>query len=329
MELQVFSAGAVPGINSAAFSGGVSQHSGSVRQDSLVYPQQLTQLITQARPLYRPLKWRGILGTQNVESWASQIEDRKWQTLVEDPVNLTNKSPTQELPMPALTTSNQFLKIFEFGLAYGVTDRDVELAAKLGIGLTTENVEACNMAFEQFLEKVASVGHTPTGMKGLGNLADTTAVTAGTKTGGGTTWTGAATVTELVLDMHSLCNQVQTSSKENAEANLIVLPLAQYQQLFIKFTSPLETTAYELFSKQRPGVTIKVWDKLSNQGAGSTPCAMAWDTRDQYGPRMLMQREAEYGTPLRGTNGWLTPGKIATGGVRCINPAAVAKMSGL
>jgi hypothetical protein len=56
---------------------------------------------------------------------------------------------------------------------------------------------------------------------------------------------------------------------------------------------------------------------------------MFMDTRNPYGPRMLMQKEASYGTPLRGINGWFVPGKIATGGVRAIDPTSVVKMSAL
>lgn len=324
MLIKVVQAGDIPGA--AQFARGVRLDAG-IRQDSLVYPQELTQVTAQrVRELYRPLKWRKYLSVEPVASWAQQIEDRKIQALLEDPVDMTNKGPTQGLPMPSFSTSNQYLPIFEYGLAYGYTDRDQELAAHVGFGLVEENVRACNLAFENFLEKVASVGFNA--LKGLGNLADVTSVTAGTKTAGGTTW-AVATQAELVLDLHNLCNSVQTVTNENSEANVILMPLAQYQVLTKVASTTFERTALARFRDERPGVEIAVWDKLSTQGSASTPCAMAWDTRDPYAPKMLMQREVTYGTAMRGINGWLVPAKIATGGVRCINPTGVCKMSAI
>ncbi len=323
--VQTIDAGALPG----APASGILVPQG-VRQDSLVYPQELTQLMGKHRTIYRPNKWRRYIDVEPVASWAHQIEDRKYSEFIEDPVNLNNKSPTQELPMPSFSTSNQFLKIYEFGLAYGVFDRDLELASKVGFALGTENVDACNMAAENFLETVASVGHTANGvtLKGIGNLADVTSVTAVTKAGTGTTW-AVATAAEIVEDLHRICDAVITTTKENDEATRVLMPLAQWQKGNKTRTDSLERSAFSIFRAERPGVELAVWDRLSNQGAGVTPCIMAWNNNSPLRPRMLMQRELQFQQALRGTNGWLVPGKLATGGVRCLNPAAVHKMSGL
>jgi hypothetical protein len=311
------------------FKGGVQMPAGGlVRQDSLVFPQELTQVTKTSRTIYRPLFWRDILPVEGAPTWAQVIEDRKIRTLVEDPVNLTNKGPTEELPLPAFSVSNQFIKLYSFGLAYGYTDEDIELAQHTGLALSDENIKGCNLAFETFLEKVASVGHAATGMKGLGNLADVSTATAVTKAATGTTW-AVATAVEIVKDMHTLADSVYINSKQNARCNQIALPIAQWNLANQVLTSSLERTAMEVFRAQRPEVGFKVWDKLSDQGTGVTPCAMAWDTRDEYSPKMIIAREATYGTPMRGINGYLVPGKIKIAGVVCRNPLNVSKMSGL
>lgn len=319
------------------FSGGNIQASdalqarGVISADSMAFPQELTQVLTRTpAELYRPLKWRRYIPVEGVDSWAQRVEDRRYTTKVGVPVLASNKGPTQEVPMPSFTVDNQFLPIFEFMLAYGYTDRDVELAAHIGQNLPSDNIRACNLGFEQYLETVASIGHTGNGvtLKGLGNLPDVGTATAVTKAATGTTW-AVATAAEIAEDLNRIVNAVEIASLETSECNLILLPVTQYQKAATTFTTSLETTALDLFHRMNPGVTVAKWQRLSNQGAGSTPCAMGWDTRDPYGPRMLMQREASYGSPLRGMNGWLVPGKIATGGVRCINPSAVVKLSGL
>jgi hypothetical protein len=295
------------------------------RKDSLVYPQELTQVLNKPRAeLYRPRKWRGYIPVEGVASWAQRIEDRKYNSKIENPILASNKGPTQEIPTPSFTTSNQFLSVYEFLLGYGYTDRDVELAAKLGENLSAQNVEACNDAFEYYLETIASVGDTSNGvtMKGLSNLADTTTATAVTKAAGGLTW-AVATAAEIVQDLCTAALAVETATKENRKCNQILVPLAQYQKALTTFTTQNESTALDLFRRIMPGVQVETWNAV---GSG---VLMAYDTSNPYGPRMLMQKEATSLTPLRGINGWFVPMKMATGGVRAIDPTSVVKMTGL
>jgi hypothetical protein len=295
------------------------------RKDSLVYPQELTQVLNKPRAeLYRPRKWRGYIPVEGVASWAQRIEDRKYNTKIENPILASNKGPTQEIPTPSFTTSNQFLSVYEFLLGYGYTDRDVELAAKLGENLSAQNVEACNDAFEYYLETIASVGDTSNGvtMKGLSNLADTTTAVAVTKAATGTTW-AVATAAEIVQDLCTAALAVETATKENRKCNQILVPLAQYQKALTTFTTQNESTALDLFRRIMPGVQVETWNAV---GSG---VLMAYDTSNPYGPRMLMQKEATSLTPLRGINGWFVPMKMATGGVRAIDPTSVVKMTGL
>lgn len=315
------------------YTGGVQLPPGGFiqRADSLVFPQELTYVLGKERERYRPLFWRDILSVDNVPSWARVIEDRQIRTLAEDPVLITNKGPTEELPMPSFSVSKGTMGLFSFGLAYGVTDDDIEYAQKLGINISDENVRGCNLAFEQFLERVAVIGDAGaggTGMLGLGTLTGVTPVTATTKAATGTTW-AVATAAEMVKDLHLLCDAVYVATKQLCTADTIALPIAQWNLLNEVITSSLERTALEVFRAQKPGVKIHVWDRLSTQGTSVTPCAMAWDSRDEHRPKMVIAREATYGQPLRGLNGYVVPGKIKLGGVVCRNTVGVAKMSGL
>lgn len=301
-----------------------------VRNDSLFFPQELTFVTQRARERYRPLKWRAILPVESVPSWAQTIEDRRQRSFIEDPINTTDQGPTEELPEPAMSVSNQFIKVFNFGYSYSYTDQQIEFASKVGIALEQENVDACNLGAETFLEKVASVGHTATGMKGLGNLADVSTATAANKAVGSDTPWNDATSVEIVTDLHTLVDAVVINSKERQTADTVVMPLAQYQRANVVMSSALERTPLEIFRAQRPEVrNIFVWDALKTSGASSTPCAMAWDSRDPYGPRFIMAQEFTYGQPLRLLGGWRVPGYMRIGGVVCRNPTAVVKMSGL
>jgi len=337
MKLQVIQAGNIPGVD---FSNGVQMLPGGVstpqmaRNDNaaLFFPQELTQITnTKIREVYRPLKWRANIPVESVQSWANQIEDRKIASQMEDPILASSKGPTLGIPMPSFSVNNQFLPVYEFLVGYGITDREIELGAKVGFGIQEENVYAVSLAVENFLEKIASVGLVAPALKGLGNLVDFTVATATTKAspGAATTWTATSTQDELVRDLHTICNTMEIASKENQECNLILLPLANYQLLTLVSSATFERSALARFRAERPGVEIRVWNKLVDQGTGVTPCAIGLDTRDPFRPKMLMQKELTFGAPLRGINGYIVPGKIATGGVRAINPTAVVKMSGI
>lgn len=298
-----------------------------VRQDSLVYPKELTQLMGNHRELYRPQLWRTILDVENVNEWAREIEDRKWTADIAEPVNVTNRAPTQELPMPNISTSNTYLKLFKFGLAYGVYDQDIAYASKLGINLGTEGLQAVNTRFETFLENLAAKGDTATGMKGLGNLADVSAVTKGTQASG-TTW-ATATTAEIVADLHAICNAVELNSKQNAKCDTLVLSLTRSFYLDQKRSDSLERTPWEIFQSQRGGVQRLHWELIGDQGAGSTQPLFGFAKNWEYAPKMVMQHEVRYLPAMRGTLGYVVPAIISTAGVRCLAPQVVCKMSGI
>lgn len=299
----------------------------NVRQDSLVYPEQLNQLTAQSRTLYRPQIWRSVIEVESVNAWTEQVEDRKWDAHVEEPVNMTRRAPTAELPMPNLSTSREFHKLFDFGLAYGVYDRDLVVAQKLGVNLANEDLLAVNTKIETFLENTAAKGHTATGMVGFGNLADTTAVSKGSQ-GSGTTWT-TATTDEIVADLHSVCNAVEVESKQNARCTRLVVSLERSFRLFQIRSDSLERSPWEIFKAIRPGVELVVWDLMKDQGAGGTQPLIGYDHRWEYAPRMLMRAEAHSLPAMRGVNGYVIPMMFSTGGVRCKAPQVVCKMSGI
>lgn len=293
---------------------------------SLVFPTELTHVNRRAVAKYRPLKWRGILPVETAPEWAEVIEDRRERSFVEDPVNTTNKGPTEELPEPAFSVSNGYLKVYNFGYSYSYTDDEIGQAAHLGIPLSEKKASAVLFGGEQFLEKIASDGLTIGGgqsMLGLNTLPDTTPITAVTKTGGGTAWSATALSSEIVADLHALADGVTNASLETAECDTIILRLPQYQVANIRMSSALERTPLEIFRAQRPGVRILVWNKLTSG------TAFAYDSRDEDGPKMLLPKELRWGTPLRLLNGWRTPAYLKVGGLVCRNRTPVCKMTGL
>jgi hypothetical protein len=294
---------------------------------SLVFPQELTYVNRRAVAKYRPLEWRKILPVEQVPAWAEVVEDRRERSFVEDPVNVTAKGPTEELPEPSFSVANGYIKVFSFGYSYSFTDEEIQKAQHLGIPLQQKKVDAVTMGAENFLEKLAADGLTVGGgvsMLGINTLTDTTAITAVTKTGGGTAWSATATSAEIVADLHALADGVENASLQTSKCDTILLRLPQYQVANIRMSSALERTPLEIFRAQRPGVRVLVWNKLTSG------TAVAADSRDEDGMRMLMQGEFQWGTPLRLLTGWRVPGFLrGVGGLVCRNRTPICKMTGL
>jgi hypothetical protein len=300
---------------------------------SLFFPEELNYVATRARESYRPLKWRGILPVESgVPSWAQFIEDRKTRSFVDSPAFISEQGPSGGLPEPSISVSRTTIGLYTFGYSYRYMDQEIEFAQKTGISLDTERVSALNLGAETFLESVAATGYSVAGvtMLGLGNLPDVSTATAANKAAGSDTPWNDATSVEIVADLHTLVDAVQINSKETQQADTIVMPLAQYQRANVVMSSALERTPLEIFRAQRPEISrILVWDRLKLSGAGDTPCAMAWDSKDPYGPKMLVTRELTFNQPRRIPFGWEVESHLKLGGVVCRNRVAVAKMSGL
>jgi hypothetical protein len=294
---------------------------------SLFFPQELTAVNARIRETYRPLRWRTILPVESAPNWAQFVEDRKQRSFIGDPANISSIHGSDHgLPEPSMSVSNGTIPLYAFGYAYSYSDDELMYAQKVGISLDTEKVDALTLGAETFLEKVASAGYTASGVTllGLNSMTGFSTATAANKAVGSDTPWNDATAVEIVTDLHTLVDAVVINSKETQEADTIVMPLAQYQRANVVMSSALERTPLEIFRAQRPEIKrILSWNSVASG------TAFAWDSRDQYGPRMMISRELTPNQPIRTDFGWKVSASMKLAGLVCRNRVAVAKMTGL
>lgn len=290
--------------------------------DTALITRQLTWLLERKHVLYRPTHFRQFL----------QV-DRQIPAWVEFPViqkveGLAKLIPIQQqgaqMPKPNVSVSEKKYRMVQFGCAYDVMDREVQLAAATGMNVSDERVTANNTASEQLLDQIAATGD-PFGLSlgGLMNNSDVTIVS-----GTGTAW-ASATFAQILSDLNKITNAVAVNSKENFRADTLILPLAQYQ-LITAVQSSFDHTPLELFLAQNQYIRrVGYWDRAKTAGASSATRAVALDSQTPNGPRMLISQELTEEPALRIPFGTTVNQSMITGGVLLESTTAVAYMDGI
>lgn len=113
---------------------------------------------------------------------------------------------------------------FLWGEMFQMSIIEIERAMKLGRPLSPMLLSALKRKWELDTQGMVYLGDTGLGVTGLVNSAAVTAVTAGTKTGGGTVWSAAATVDEVNADINNLLQQTWAASGYTRIPNRIGVP---------------------------------------------------------------------------------------------------------
>ena len=175
--------------------------------------------------------------------------------------------------------------VITWGASYDFTILDQMRSGRLGISIDALKAEAARWACEFFLEKIAAVGHGPTGIVGLTN-APGVALTTQVSTGG--TWLtqiagiGAATTTNatppavvvaqsIAADVSAMVNKVYTQTEGIHEVDTCLLPISIYQLLRATPQSPgfNENTLLD-FLKKVFDLDFQCWPQLNTADVSGT-----------------------------------------------------------
>lgn len=300
---------------------------------ALALPRELNYVMSHVRDNYRPFKFRSVMQIDSsIPTWAANVEVSK----VDSAARLvpTDDLGPSDLPRPSIDLDTTTFKLLEFGAGYYYSDRELDRAAKLQINPSTERAMATARAAEQLLDETAASGDPfGKGLTGLGNDANITSVTAGTKGAGGTTW-AVATADELLSDLHAMVNAVEVNSKEMHAADTIILPQAQFNLLTSVRVPDTSLTAMQLAKAQlvdrgNGPVRILVWDRFSVLGAGTTPRACAFNASDPNVCSFMLPKGFTSDAPRRVSRGWEIDQTLIMGGCRILDAAGAVYMDAL
>jgi hypothetical protein len=283
-----------------------------IHEDSIeLAPRELDFLVATRAKLYRPSQFRSILRVdRSVPEWANRIELRVIESFAE-PVVIKNTS--DNLPTPTIDMSSATQPVYQYGLAYQVTRRQILQARQLGQDLESVYSVANQTATETFLDAVAAGVHT-TGKPALPGL--TSAGTTPIQTLANIT---AASDPDTVLAyLHSVINAVAENSKENFRADTLAMPLALYHIIVsMRLGTTTDGTVLTALLRESPYVKKVVsWNRLATLGtAGYARRIVAFDSVAAEGPRMVIAKELTDAPPIPKGLGWEVPQDFVTAGV--------------
>lgn len=224
------------------------------------------------------------------------------------------------------------------GDSYEFTRMQLAQAMRNGMQLDSLLAATAREAIERKADKIACIGSTDDGIPSFATNAAITAVTASTKTGGGTVWssyTGGATgaqASEIVGDLTKLVKTLADTTKNTFGANAPVTVafgtlawnFAQYTYVMSPNYPPF-TTFMDLFRKIPNLRRIEYWPQLDAIGAGTKERLVAW-IDDPRVAQLSMPQDVQVSPPEPRNKAFVINVDMRFSGVVLRHPKAVAYM---
>lgn len=300
---------------------------------SAVLARQLTFLLAERRRQYRALQWRTIVPVKTgIPEWAESLEVLKLSEQGNEPV--PHKLGNQKAPVPSYDRTSGTLTLVEFALMYQIFDSELLKAEKTGINVSAQKVLANQRSAEEFLDKMASMGDSRYGIKGILRCSDVAPTVV-------TTPIHDMTVDEICEMFGNLIFKVSEDTKQLHAANQVVMPDNTYRHLGLRMDDS-GRSALSIIREQNPGVDFKPWYRCRTAGGtttltevstgkyedvGDAQRIMAFDSSNDV-VEMPIVHELRDGEPLRIHGGYEVLQDLKFGAPIVYQPAAIAYLDG-
>lgn len=271
--------------------------------------------------LFPELKWSKFIPIDTtVPAGAETIAYEQWDESGEAKV-IANGA--DDLPLADTAKGKFSNRTVVVGAAYKVTQEDLLRAQMAGTSIENRRQRAAVNSIGRLLDKIAALGDSPSGVKGL-LTHDQVPVIAATAA-----WS-TLTPTQLVAELHRLEDGVWAATYEQLTPDTLILPTAPMQLIRRTYMSVDNSeTVLQRFLKNAAFIrNIDSWHRASTAGVGSVARAMAY-RRD---PAML---QMAFPVPLRQLPpqprnlALLTPMFSKIGGLEYYYPKSALYMDGL
>ena len=250
--------------------------------ESVFFRRQLEAIDSTLYKIERPLLMARQLAPKvaNIGETEREYTYRQFETYGEAKIidQKAGDAPRVELQGREYTS-----RIKDIGVSYGFSVFDIRAAAAKGMQLDSMEAMGAMQAVEEKIDHLCAFGSTAHDMKGLVNHGSVdAALTAITKTAGGTTWLSSgvpnATGKEVVRDVNYLVDTLWAKFKQApglAGRITVVLPAAEYAYASsLPMGDNADKTALQyLRSNNERILEILPWHKLQAGTYGSTDTA--------------------------------------------------------
>ncbi len=216
------------------------------------------------------------------------------------------------------------------GTSFGYNMQEIRAAKKAGKPLSQMRANAAREVHARKRDDLAFSGDADANLIGFSNNANVSEITAGAKTGGGTTWLGAsATGAEMLADLNAIYAKTLNVTNGIEVIDTILLPVAQYVKASqTRIDATLTTTVLEQFKKTHPDVSVEMWYKLDNAASDDTDLAIGYR---KSADKVVMEipMELQMHAPQPKNLEFMVPCESRFGGVVFFYPLSAVYMKGL
>lgn len=173
------------------------------------------------------------------------------------------------------------VKIYDLGDSYGYSIKEIRRAAMSGFDLDSRRASAARRAVEEKMNTIAFDGDTNHNINGFIDYSGINEYTVPNNAGGTSKTWANKTATEILTDLNGIMNSVINATNGKERPDTILLPITQYNLIRnTRVGTTSDTTIFEFFTRNNPGVTIEWLNELDEAGDGDTDRFMAY-VRDE------------------------------------------------
>lgn len=238
----------------------------------------------------------------------------------------------EDLPRAGTSVNDQSRSVKPYGASYGWDLFEIKEAARTGRPLETMEADAARLAVDNKVDSILATGDGA--ILGLLNQTGTTALTLGTKSGGGKTW-ALATPKEIVRDFTTALSNILAAMKQNGNGPFtrFTFVIPETQHILISTTpmgDGIDKTIkdYILMAMKDNVESIESWHRCTGAGALGVD-RMAVYPKDPLVLGAVLAEDFTIGSPQQKGLSFIVPTYARCGGVVVRYPVAMAYGDGL
>lgn len=295
--------------------------------ESAFFERELAHIRPQTYDVkYPDVKFRQLLPIDySVDAGADSIVYQQFDEVAQARIIA---SYADDLPVAEVKGKEFSSLIKGIGIAFHYSMQEIRAAAKAGRALTPKKAIAARGAIERLLERIAAIGDTATGLKGL--LNQPSALTYTVPSGvGGVTW-ALKTPDEILADLNGIVQYIVDQTNEVESPDTIVMPPGQLGLIrTLRLNDLSETTVLEYFlSKNGRVKNVESWSRCDAAGANATDRMCAY-SRNPEKLQMVIPLEFTQHPPQPVGLKFEVPTEARTGGVTCEYQMSIAYGDGI
>jgi hypothetical protein len=233
-----------------------------------------------------------------------------------------------DLPQVGIESRQVTGKLHSIGVGYSFSRQDVRRAAKSGVPLQDRKRRAALRALERLVDTLASTGDAAHGIDGALNHPNITILAAADPgTGTDTTWNGGdKTNAEIIADLNAGAKSAWIATKENFQADTLLLPPERFTFLTeTPYSTQTTDSIATVFLKNTKFIkNIDSWGKLSTAGANGGPAALYYARNKECVEIMYPMKPQFYEPQVKGLM-FEIPAEARVGGVAVYEPLTLVR----